>query len=497
MRRPLFLIFVLSAAAAAQVQCYTVTPAGSGTGNGSNWSNTLALSTVNGSTTLTRPAIYYFAGGSYPQGSGTYSLVFKTPVSGTNVIDFRAATAADHGNSAARCSNSATIVTGWNEATMAVDGGAGQAVLAQTTWVSTLQIQTGYFGLYGNPATHSGKGGSCSGTECGFLFDNHTVTTGQSFYWGIDISAGISHVTIDSVEYYGCRSACGSTGETGIFVHGDIGSAITSVSIARNNLHDSNQSYFQTRAASGWAITHNLLARNYSSATAPAVHGNCWDTGGDSDQTFADNWVEDIWGTSCIDDLNAGTPTTSTGWKVYGNIFAYTDNASTEGAGAGVWGCINGNTCSGVFYQNTVYNWYGTVSTYSGVDWSEATAGTVEVSNNMFYGSAASAAVRCAAGATCDWDYNYFGGATTTITHTAETHQQAATGSPFVSAGSDFHLSTNTDVGTSLGSPYNVDLDGVTRTTWSRGTYEYTGAGNPASRTIGGARTIGGGHQIH
>jgi hypothetical protein len=37
----------------------------------------------------------------------------------------------------------------------------------------------------------------------------------------------------------------------------------------------------------------------------------------------------------------------------------------------------------------------------------------------------------------------------------------------------DFRLSANSDAGTNLGAPYNTDMLGNPRTTWSRGALEY------------------------
>jgi len=60
------------------------------------------------------------------------------------------------------------------------------------------------------------------------------------------------------------------------------------------------------------------------------------------------------------------------------------------------------------------------------------------------------------------------------------TNNQAG-GDPFVDEpGEDFHLAFATDAGSDLGSPYNVDMDGVTRTNWDRGAYEYDAGGAPS-----------------
>jgi hypothetical protein len=40
-----------------------------------------------------------------------------------------------------------------------------------------------------------------------------------------------------------------------------------------------------------------------------------------------------------------------------------------------------------------------------------------------------------------------------------------------------YHLSGNTNAGSNLGAPYNIDYDGDTRTTWDRGAFEYQSGG--------------------
>ena len=73
-------------------------------------------------------------------------------------------------------------------------------------------------------------------------------------------------------------------------------------------------------------------------------------------------------------------------------------------------------------------------------------------------------------------DYDAFYG----LGHEAEVHGQDGTGNPFVdSAHYNFHLKAHTSPGTNLGSPYNVDIDGNTRSMWDIGAYEYVGTSDP------------------
>jgi len=57
-------------------------------------------------------------------------------------------------------------------------------------------------------------------------------------------------------------------------------------------------------------------------------------------------------------------------------------------------------------------------------------------------------------------------------------------GASFVNAtAGNFHLAANTTAGVNLGSPYNIDPDGNTRTTWSLGAYEYGSTSTNAPST--------------
>ncbi len=78
---------------------------------------------------------------------------------------------------------------------------------------------------------------------------------------------------------------------------------------------------------------------------------------------------------------------------------------------------------------------------------------------------------------TCD--YNAYFQTTNTPT---ETNGQVSDDDPFVNSASDYHLVAHTDAGANLGSPYKIDLDGVTRAAWDRGTYEDTDPPNPYMR---------------
>jgi len=91
--------------------------------------------------------------------------------------------------------------------------------------------------------------------------------------------------------------------------------------------------------------------------------------------------------------------------------------------------------------------------------------------NNLWYNSANATA------SNFDSDYNYY---INTTHNTGEPNRQTTpTSDPFTAWTTfDFHLVANTNAGANLGSPYNTDGDGVVRSTWSRGAYEFVPVGS-------------------
>ena len=159
----------------------------------------------------------------------------------------------------------------------------------------------------------------------------------------------------------------------------------------------------------------------------------------------------------------------STGWQIYGNLFYNLDQQGWKGLQ------ISGNAGAIKIYNNTFDNNYAGFSTQV-----SAQAGT-ETKNNIFSRHA---------GATS------FGTSSNNLTTT--------TAGVFVNrAAGDYQIVSTTgagfarNAGTNLGSPYNVDMNGVTRGidgTWDIGAYEYNaGGGDPipaiVSYTINAAGT--------
>jgi hypothetical protein len=142
---------------------------------------------------------------------------------------------------------------------------------------------------------------------------------------------------------------------------------------------------------------------------------------------------------------------------IYGNIFV--DNT---GCGNGIISDSSAGNMSGcLIYNNTFIR-----NTGGGAWFGHAYSGTGNVTyNNLVYNQNGSRSLQTS-------DYNaYF----STTTPPTEANGQISAADPFIaSTGGDYHLAENTDAGIDLGAPYNVDMDGITRTTWSRGAYEYS-----------------------
>ena len=205
-----------------------------------------------------------------------------------------------------------------------------------------------------------------------------------------------------------------------------------------------------------------MISRNKSTA---AWHSEGVSTHGGGNFIFRYNMWQDISGTAVIVNLNQST----SNWEIYGNVFYETGTDPYVGVGHGV---IASNT-GGISPMSNVKVYNNTVAFISGANASlgrffDGGSGN-EVYNNLYYHCAQVNYSSC----THDYDLIY-------NTHFATTPGQnsvTGSGNPFVdSSGLDFRLAGPTANGLHLGSPYNLDLLGLTRgldSVWDRGAYEY------------------------
>jgi hypothetical protein len=241
--------------------------------------------------------------------------------------------------------------------------------------------------------------------------------------------------------------------------------------------------------STGSTFDHNYLINAFSS---PSHHGNQFDfIDTEVNPTISNNQVLNCAGTNCLGANDNGSTCSRglTGAQIYGNVFNATlAPGGTQPVGDGIIAAT-----SRCFIANTsIYNNTFTGTTTPGQTWvegcvagqttcSSATGNIAE--NNIIWNSI------CALGSNIQTnDYNSF--LSCIDTAPSETHGQAASINPFVNASANNYLpaadpvsscssTSTTCMGQTLGSPYNVDPDGVTRGAdgmWERGAYQYAAA---------------------
>ena len=428
--------------AACTGTCYYVSPSGTGTKSGADWSNTMAWSSIN----FTRGVTYYLADGTYSR------KALNTPVSGTQNISIVKAVGqagqTGHGSD-----------TGWNYSTM----GAGQANidgfdLNSSYWVIDGQKGSGFSVMppddngadYGIYFTNKGAVITYSTNGDGLHLTNITVkhvyaaadtnspsSAGDGYFFGI-YNQGYSNTSVSNLDiaysyFYGWGQVLCLDGKqtwNNVTWEYNIHEQMYS-----SQVYDKHGNPINMR----WAPVNNLVVR-YS-----LFYGTYGD-GGISETVSANN--------SAISNS-----------FIYGNVF------DQNWSGDPIIGS-NGHTTPGitntVVYNNTFLNsalgkpanqpgggLYGT--TYGG------TGNIFE--NNLAYSANASV------GVTSDYNEYVF-----TTNSPSETHGKVVSAdiSPFVNwSAKNYALNASTPAGVNLGAPYNVDALGHTRTTWSRGAFEF------------------------
>lgn len=451
--------------------CHVITSTGGGTNSGADWNNPCHGFSGNcAGSAMLRGDTYYVAGGSggsYTNPNNAPVLKVSTAVSGTTPITIKAATAADH------CTS-----TGWVPATMAVDGGAGQADFV-TAGNAVLEASTSYVVFDGNFSaadtsnSWGNPGHACAGTQCGILADQRVISPASAsslVTYGVYIDTGVTNIAIRSMEFWGAWNTAGSAGIATDTIRSVGGSNYT---VTHNYLHDSSQDFVMYQSVTNSSIMYNYMYKNYSHVVSPAIHGACVSIhGGVNNLTVAFNAFRDLQGTGCL-SLVSGGPTTNDSVLFYGNILWMTSgnpNALAGGYDNGIVSCTNGQVCTNwQVYNNTVVN--ESISTNNSLNGGTPGSGSsIKVYNNLFYNSAYANNQCVNWTGSCVYDYNVYSG---TIQNTPGAHDQTISGVPFVSwITANFHLVADNSAWYSLSSPFNVDMDGVGRSS-SRGAYQY------------------------
>lgn len=410
----------------------------SGSGSGDDWTNAYTTSAAL-ETGLARGDTGYVADGTY---SG---FTFNTAQSGTSVITIKKASVADHGTS-----------TGWSDTY-----GDGQAVFGP------INIQRGYFtmdGQYRNDSDWFSK------TAYGFsVADSGSATTQFS------IANGATPVPNVKLKYIAILNVIAATTVDSIGIDTRNGTSAPQVFSAGCEF-----SYIYQEG--GWqhfwmvGMDQPLIEKcaTYAIASSPSgdpFHSEsvnlfyCTLGGGIIRHNIFRDHCNGAEGTSAGGSTAviamAYTGSTSGTTEIYGNVF---DGWNAYAVLAGTGFEDNKNIS---VYNNTFINRAGDDS-YGQVVFPGSGDGGV---NNVAYNNLTTSSVVT------------FGGVgtftnNTTVTSTAYVDYTAR----------NYRLAAATAAGTTLASPYNVDLLGNTRGadgTWDRGAYEYVTGGGGSTITVG------------
>jgi hypothetical protein len=474
MKRPncciLLLIALMAPAPCLAASCHAVGPSATGSGSGGDWNDMMNKLP----STLTRGDTYYLADGSY----GSYT--FNT--SGTTATIIKKATASDYG---AGCSPS--IAAGWN-ASM----GSTQAVFTQWSEgsnsggnyslngvVGTFNVNNGLptqgsFGILLNgSACHSGSLGRCVELDGGESQNFQNVTFSYIEIQGTGATSNANTNTPDDMVYYG-----GSNGLT----------------LDHMYMHDSSCDFTFGYGSANLMVQHSYIYKNYG---AGSCHGQVsWNGSTNTNPTWRYNTFRTIEGTAVITAATAGGGTTLSGLTMYGNVFYFGglgDKSDYQCLGNGLISCVNsGVACSGVkFYNNTVVGFPANnsgggpsscgASGAAFYDDGSATWNGLIVENNLWYGNNTSSTPDSHITGIVE-NYNSYLSNPGGIGTGAQDVNNGSAANPFVLWTGSGNLnaqltaeSPNLNNWVTLGSPFNIDPLGMTRST-DRGSYQYGGA---------------------
>lgn len=399
----------------------------SGNGTGSDWIN--ACGDFTGSCavgSLVRGDTYYVAAGTYA------SRTWNRATNGSLVITIRRATIADHGTG-----------TGWSDA---YDG--------QVAWGAGQDFTTGYW-TFDGVSTSDPKSVDAYGFR---ILNPASCTTDQ-------VS---SDVTAPNVTFrYTAANLCGAAYNNIQYcwhVHpGADNHTLSHVYCGNAN------ALLQT---DGGGVSNGLYeyAYVYGHWSSAQHHGEVWQLVC-TNCTLRYNYIDNCEGTACISG-NAGTAPGAPSMipiyqgAIYGNVF------NRANGGNGVVGMAGSTGIAYTkFYNNTITNQSTGSNFYECNSPCPSGAGHNTIVNNIFWNGICGSTL-LASGNTID--YNSY--LSCKGSAPSEPHGQVASLNPFVAAAANnFDLAADTSSWTPLPPPYNVDGDGIVRTS-SRGAYQYGGS---------------------
>ncbi|MGC3957070.1 MAG: hypothetical protein QM813_03625 [Verrucomicrobiota bacterium] len=421
----LVLIAIGLNAVVASAATYHVRAGATGAANGIDWNN--AYPTL--PTTLLRGSTYYVAAGAYA------GYTFNTIESGASLVTIKKATLLDHGSN-----------TGWND-----NYGSGPAVFTNY-W----QIARGYLVLDGQVG-----GGPQSWTN-GYGFKIQSPSK-VNFQPGISISDNRRYVTLRHIEVEGNGGDGdgGAGGQANDALSIGINTDFTTVSYVY--LHDVGRclifghghnmffEYVYGGRFESTDVEHAEIASLWASLPPTTVCTNV---------TFANCVWSHMEGTG-------GLIMFADGVKIYGNVFYRPANVTFPVA----HGCISTwVNAGGVFARARIFNnaFLDLGSSFPAFNFSFGqNTGDIQVLNNIFYNC------RVDFSNVTQHNYNLF---VSSSGATASSESNGATAASTIFndyRALNFTLKSNTLAGVAVGAPYDLDPNDATRTTWTRGAYEF------------------------
>lgn len=436
----LILVFLCSFPAFAASLC--VTESGAGAANGADWSNALpkTFTAVRGNT-------YYLADGT-AYGSKTFSVA----VSGSTAITIKKAIAGDH-----------VTDTGWTSGM-----GDGEAVFSKLTFTTSYWTVDGQTG--GGPGSWN-TGHGIRIEQLGSFPTNDQLIYLDGTLTGLEFL----HLRLNSNRDQLCSGIKGTTG------------VISNIHVAYCSMTDLFGVHFHMTGWTGLLSEYNYFKANHST---PDWHSESVSVQGTStDCTFRWSIYDQIEGTAIWAGINPGE---CIDWKIYGNIMARSTTVLIYYYEADP--SINKNRLINALIANNTLYLNGPVSV-GNFFWQFSGDEGNHIVNNLYYTNLANLFVSPGI-VSHNWSLGNvrpdgpFNKDSEVLTGDAD--GQIGTGDPFISYNADpllanLGLSADTEAGldtTELLPENSVDMNGITRTTFSRGALQFV-AGSPSEPVAG------------
>lgn len=400
----------------------------SGTGSGDDWTNAYTALPA----ALVRGNTYYIADGEYS------AYTCNDATSGTDLITIKKASQSDHGTE-----------TGWDSSYG--DGSANFPELTIDTsyWLIDGSYRSSWTGGYGFTITRTAAGKA------------------------ISINNDSGYITCQYIECIGYGPDDAGAGDDSIYAIG----THTDLSFKYMALHDVGRVQFLLRRQTNLLIEYCYVARN---ETHPSEHSEAVAlfSGGPSENvTIRFNVWVDIEGTGVIVVGGSNVPEPATNVQVYGNLIYWTAAYPNAGQAGGYVsnGTITTQTTE-YFSDSFLYNNTVIIPATGGLNFRignmVASNGTNNLSKNNLYYCSGSIGLRLSYDDGTIHEYNAY--SESGVWSSGETGAQINITDEYFAdpANYDFSLVIDTEPGVTLAAPFDTDIVGNPRTSWSRGAYQ-------------------------